>query len=142
MATFLVKTEPDCYSFADLLRDASTAWTGVSNAAAQKHMRSMKTGDECLFYHTGNEKRIVGLARVVRGAYPDPDQPGLTATGEVKFVLVDLEPVKASTRGDATLKIIKADPRFAEFDLVRQSRLGVMPVPPKLDKELRKLAGL
>lgn len=142
MATFLIKTEPDCYSYADLRRDKSTAWTGVSNAAAQKHMRSIKTGDECLFYHTGDEKRIVGLARVTRGAYPDLEQPGLTAAGEPKFVLVDIEPVKASTREEATLKIIKADPRFADFDLVRQSRLGVMPVPPKIDRELRKLAGL
>lgn len=142
MGTFLIKTEPDCYSYADLVRDGSTAWTGVTNAAAQKHMRSMKTGDECLVYHTGEEKRIVGLARVRRGAYPDPDLPGLTGSGEVKFVLVDIEPVKASSRADATLRNIKADPRFAEFDLVRQSRLGVMPVPTKIDRALRTLAGL
>lgn len=142
MATYLIKTEPGCYSYADLQRDGLTAWTGVTNAAAQKHLRSIKAGDECLFYHTGDEKRIVGLARVTRGAYPDPEQPGLTAAGEVKFVLIDIEPARAATRGDATLRNIKADPRFSAFDLVRQSRLGVMPVPAKIDRELRKLAGL
>lgn len=142
MSTFLIKTEPDCYSYADLQREKSTAWTGVTNAAAQKHMRSIRKGDECLFYHTGDEKRIVGLARVTRGAYPDPEQPGLTAAGEPKFVLFDLEPVKASSRENGSLKIIKADPRFEDFDLVRQSRLGVMPVPPKIDRALRTLAGL
>lgn len=142
MPTYLIKTEPDDYAYQDLVRDKRTAWTGVANAAAQKHMRSIRKGDECLVYHTGNEKRIVGLARAVRGAYPDPNKPGTTGSGDVKFVLFDLAPVRAAASTDATLSNIKKDPRFADFALVRQSRLGVMPVPPELDTALRDLAGL
>lgn len=142
MATFLLKTEPGDYAWDDLMRDKRTAWTGVTNAAAQLHMRSMKKGDEVLIYHTGGEKRIVGLARVVRGAYPDPDNPGETAAGEPKHVLVDLAPVRAAASEGATLAAIKADARFADFALVRQSRLSAMPVPGALDGALRKLAGL
>ena len=141
MATFLIKTEPDCYTWSELVRDKRTHWDGVSNAAAQKHMRSIAKGDECLWYHTGDEKAIVGLARVVRGAYPDPENPGTTTAGETKFVLFDLEPVRAA-KTPVTLAQIKRDARFENFDLVRLSRLGVMPVPPKIDALLRKMAGL
>ncbi len=142
MTTYLFKTEPGDYSWDDLVRDKRTDWTGVSNPAAQKHMRAVRKGDEVLFYHTGSDKRIVGLAKVVRGAYPDPDRPGTTAAGETKFVLVDIAPVRAARTDGATLAAIKADKRFADFALVRQSRLSAMPVPPKLDKAIRKLAGL
>jgi predicted RNA-binding protein with PUA-like domain len=142
MATFLIKTEPDDYAYADLERDGRTAWTGVTAPAAQKHMRSIRAGDECLVYHTGGERRIVGLARVVRGAYPDPDKPGRTAAGDTKFVLFDIEPVMAATGGEATLANIKADDRFAGLALVREGRLGVMPVPAALDGALREMAGL
>ena len=142
MTTFLFKTEPGDYSWDDLVRDKRTAWTGVSNPAAQKHMRAARQGDEVLFYHTGNDKRIAGLARIVKGAYPDPDRPGQTAAGDTKFVLVDIAPVTDATTDDATLAAIKADARFAEFALVKQSRLSAMTVPPKLDKALRKLAGI
>lgn len=142
MTTYLLKAEPSDYSWDDLVREKRTPWTGVTNAAAQMHMRAMKKGDEVLFYHTGSEKRIVGLAKVVRGAYPDPDNPGRTAAGDPKSVLVDLAPVKGATSDGATLAAIKADKRFAEFALVRQSRLGVMPVPDQLVGPLRGLAGL
>lgn len=142
MATFLIKTEPGDYSYDDLVRDGRTSWTGVANTAAQMHMRTIRTGDECLVYHTGNEKRIVGLARVVRGAYADPAHPGTTARGEPRRVLFDIEPVKPATSDAATLAAIKADARFADFALVRQGRLSVMPVPPRLDRALRTLAGL
>ncbi len=142
MATFLIKTEPDDYSFDDLLRDKRTAWTGVRNPAAQMHMRSINKGDECLFYHTGKDKRITGLARVVRGAYPDPDNPGKTAAGDDKFVLFDITPIHPARSPDATLANIKKDARYEQFDLVRQSRLSVMPVPSAIDRALRKLAGL
>lgn len=142
MATFLLKTEPSEYSWDDLVRDRRTAWTGVSNAAAQLHMRSIRKGDQVLLYHTGGEKRIVGLARVLRDAYPDPDNPGLTAAGEPKAVLVDIAPVAPAAAQGATLAAIKADKRFAEFALVKQSRLSVMPVPAELDARLRALAGL
>lgn len=142
MTTYLLKTEPGDYSWDDLVREKRTAWTGVANAAAQMHMRAIKKGDEVLLYHTGSEKCIVGLAKVVRGAYPDPDNPGETAAGETKFVLVDIAPLRAARTADATLAAIKADRRFADFALVRESRLSAMPVPDALDKALRDLAGL
>lgn len=141
MATYLLKTEPGEYSYADLERDGVAPWDGVTNAAAQKAMRGVRTGDEVLIYHTGDEKRIAGLARVARGAYPDPAVPGLTAAGEPKGVLVDVEPVRAATT-PATLADVKADARFAEFELVRQPRLSVMAVPPALAKALKSMAGL
>jgi len=141
MATFLIKTEPDDYAYDDLKGDKRTRWDGVTNPAAQKHMRAIKKGDEALFYHTGNEKCIVGLARVVRGAYPDPDKPGETAAGEPRFVLFDIAP-RAEAKTRAALADIKADRRFAEFALVRQGRLSVMPVPSELDSLLRTMSGL
>jgi predicted RNA-binding protein with PUA-like domain len=141
MATFLCKTEPGEYSYDDLVRDKKTSWTGVTNPAAQKHMRSIAKGDEILVYHTGDEKRIVGLALVVKGAYPDPDKPETLASGEPKFVLFDLKPVRAAGEG-ATLAAVKADARFEGFALLREHRLSVMPVPAKLDAILREMAGL
>ncbi|MEO0630146.1 MAG: EVE domain-containing protein [Planctomycetota bacterium] len=141
MATYLCKSEPDDYSYDDLVRDKKTEWDGVTNNAAQKHMRGIKKGDEILFYHTGDEKRIAGLATVTKAAYPDPDKPGELASGDPKFVLFDLKPTKAATK-DCTLADVKADDRFADFALVKQARLSVMPVPANLDKLLRKMAGL
>ncbi len=141
MATFLIKTEPDDYAYDDLVRDKRTAWTGVTNPAAQKHMRTIAKGDEVLIYHTGKEKRIAGLGKVVKAAYPDPDKPQTLASGEPKFVLFDITPVKKSTK-DCTLADVKADARFEGFALVRESRLSVMPVPANLNKILRKMAGL
>ena len=141
MTTYLLKTEPDDYSYTDLVRDGSTVWDGVSNPAACGHMRSVKPGDDLLIYHTGKEKRIAGLARATSVAREDPKQPGMTAKGEIKRPVFDLEPVKEAT-ADATLAMVKADERFADFDLVRLSRLSAMPVPAKLDKILRKMAGL
>jgi len=140
MAVFLLKTEPDVYSYDDLVRDKRTHWDGVANPAAQMAMRSIVRGDEILFYHTGKERRIAGLAKIVRGAYPDPEHPGLTAKGDLKRVLVDLEPTKKAN-GDATLAAIKADARYAEFALVKQSRLSAMEVPADLAKALKKMAG-
>lgn len=141
MATWLIKTEPDCYNWSQMQKDGRTHWDGVSNAAAQKHMREMREGDEAFFYHTGDERAIVGLVRVVRGPYPDPEVPGETAAGDPKGVLVDVEAVRSAST-PATLAQIKADPRFAELALVRISRLGVLPVPPAMDRALRKMAGL
>lgn len=141
MPTWLLKTEPDCYSWADMLADRRTHWDGVASPAAQKHMRAMRPGDEAFFYHTGDEKAVVGLVRVVKGPYPDPERPGTTAAGDPKGVLVDVEPVREA-KAPVTLAVIKADPRFEAFDLVRISRLGVMPVPPALDRMLRKVGGL
>ena len=141
MATWLLKTEPDCYHWDQLVADGRTHWDGVSNAAAQKHMRDIRAGDEAFFYHTGDDKAIVGLCRVVKGPYADPEVPGTTAAGDPKGVLIDIEPIKPA-KTPVTLAQIKADPRFAEFLLVKISRLGVLPVPPAMDKAIRKMAGM
>jgi predicted RNA-binding protein with PUA-like domain len=141
MATYLCKTEPGDYSYGDLERDGSTMWDGVKNPAACGHIRQVQPGDEVLIYHTGGEKRIAGLARATSEPYADPESPDETAKGDIKYPVFDIEPVKPAV-GEATLKAIKADERFAEFALVTQPRLSVMPVPAKLDKALRKMAGL
>ena len=121
MSRWLLKTEPSTYAFADLVRDGRTTWDGVSNPVALGHLRAMKKGDEALVYHTGDEKAAVGIARVASDPYPDPKQK------DPRLVVVDLEPVRALPR-PVTLKAVKADPRFADFALVRISRLSVMPV--------------
>ncbi|MEM1183469.1 MAG: EVE domain-containing protein [Planctomycetota bacterium] len=141
MAIYLLKTEPDEFSYDDLVAKKVEPWDGVTNAAAQKHMRAVKKGDRAFIYHTGKERRIAGLAEVVRGAYPDPDKPGLTASGDPKFVLFDCRPVKAAKK-QCTLADVKTDERFANFALVKQARLSVMPVPSDLAKALRSMAGL
>jgi len=141
MATYLLKTEPEDYSYEDLERDKRAEWDGVSNNTALMHMRGVRKGDECLIYHTGREKRIVGLARVVCDPYEDPKRPGRIATGELKYPLFDIAPAKRAPE-PVTLAQIKADPRFKDFALVRQSRLSVMPVDPALDAALREMAGL
>lgn len=141
MPMYLLKTEPDCYSWSDLVREGRAVWDGVSNAQALIHIRAMKKGDEALIYHTGEEKAIVGLAEVVSGPYEDPSEPGLNARGEPAVAVVDLRPVKPAET-PVTLKEIKADPRFKDFVLVKNSRLGVMPVPRDLEKLLRKMAGV
>jgi len=141
MPTFLLKTEPTTYSYADLVRDRKATWDGVANPAALATLRSIKKGDELLIYHTGDEKSVVGLAKAASDAFEDPKQPGKTSDGQPKFAVVDLAPVKAA-KTPVTLAAIKADKRFADFVLVKQARLSVMPVPPALDKVIRQLAGL
>lgn len=141
MPTFLMKTEPGEFSFADLVKQKQSTWDGVSNNAALAHLRTMRDGDDILVYHTGDEKAIVGLARVVGSPKADPARPGLNAKGEPKFAVVDVQPVRAA-KAPVTLDVIKADPRFATLPLVTQGRLSVMPVPAPLDKAIRKLAGL
>jgi predicted RNA-binding protein with PUA-like domain len=141
MANYLLKTEPSEYSFADLTRDNQTPWTGVANAQALIHLRAMRKGDLVFIYHTGDEKAIVGLAKAISNPYEDPNQPGQTASGEAKFAVIDLAPVK-SAKTPLTLASIKADKRFADFALVKQSRLSVMPVPEELAKLVRSLTGL
>ena len=141
MAMFLVKTEPSTYSFADLQRDKKTVWSGVSNPAALIQLRLMKVGDEVLVYHTGDEKAIVGLAKVVKGAYEDPAKPGKNERGEPKFAVVDLAAVNA-VKKQVTLAEIKADARFKEFGLVKLSRLSVMGVEADMAKILKQMTGL
>lgn len=141
MATILLKTEPGEYSFDDLVRDGRATWDGVTNAAALIVLRGVREGDEALIYHTGDEKAIVGLAKVTRGAFEDPRNPGVNDKGEPKFAVVELRPVRAAP-SPVTLAAIKADARFKEFALVKQGRLSAMLVPPALDKALRAMAGL
>jgi predicted RNA-binding protein with PUA-like domain len=118
---WLVKEEPENYSFDQFVQDGRTIWSGVKNPVAQKNLRAMQKGDEVFFYHTGKEKAIVGTARVTTAAYPDPkDKAG-------KLVVVELAAGKKLTR-PVTLAEIKASGRFSEFALVRIPRLSVMPV--------------
>ena len=124
MAFWLMKTEPDVYSYDDLERAGRDLWDGVRNAAAAKHMRAMRPGDLFLFYHTGDERRVVGVGRIVSEPYPDPTD------AEGRWVAVDVEPVYRF-RAPVTLAAVKADARFADWALVRQSRLSVMPVTPQ-----------
>jgi predicted RNA-binding protein with PUA-like domain len=118
---WLLKTEPATYSFDQLEREGRATWDGVRNPTALRHLREMRAGDEVLIYHTGEEKSVVGTARVTKSAYPDP------AAGDPKLVVVDLAPVSRLSR-PVPLSAIKKDPRFAEWELVRISRLSVMPV--------------
>jgi predicted RNA-binding protein with PUA-like domain len=121
MAYWLMKTEPEEFSYQDLVARRQEPWSGVRNNTALKHLREMQVGDFAFIYHTGDEKAIVGISRVVRAAYPDP------TAGDERFVVVDVAPVKLLGR-PVTLGAIKADERFADWALVRQSRLSVMPV--------------
>lgn len=119
---YLFKEEPGNYSFDDLVRDGRTSWTGVKNPLAQKHLRGVKKGDRIFFYHTGDQKAVVGICRAAGDAYADPaDKRG-------KLYAVDVEPMK-KLEEPVTLAAIKSDRRFADFPLTRLPRLSVMPVP-------------
>ena len=131
---WLLKTEPDDYSFADLERDGSTVWDGVANNAALKHMRAMQPGDQALIYHTGDERQVVGLAEVTSAPYPDPK------ADDARLVVVDVRAVRP-LRTPVTLVAIKADPAFTDWALVRQGRLSVVPVPPELWEWLLRMSG-
>jgi predicted RNA-binding protein with PUA-like domain len=135
MATLLLKTEPSEYAFGDLVRDKRTVWSGVTNAQALIAIRGARKGDEAFIYHTGDEKRIVGLAQITSDAYADPEGD------DPKLAVFDLKPLRAA-KTPVTLAQIKADPAFAGFALVKNSRLSVMVVPAELDRLLRRLAGL
>lgn len=136
MASYwILKTEPSTYSFEDLEREkAAVVWDGVRNNLALKHLRQMRPGDEVLIYHTGNEKAAVGLARVASAPYPDPKAK------DPKLVVVD---IRAAGRlpQPVPLSVIKADRAFADFALVRMSRLSVVPATPAQWKRLLKLGG-
>lgn len=121
---WLVKQEPSDYSWADFVADGSTSWTGVRNFAARNNLRRMSKGDEVLFYHSGEDKAVVGIAKVARTAYRD------TTAKEGDWSAVDLVPVKALPQ-PVTLREIKAKPALKNIALVRQSRLSVMPLAAK-----------
>ena len=131
---WLFKEEPTHYSYEDLVRDGKTTWTGVRNPLAQKHLRSVAKGDRIFFYHTGDEKSVVGVMKALAAAYPDPEDK----TG--KLYAVDVAPVKKLPR-PVTLASIKADTSFANFALVRMSRLSVMPVDEQQWTQIEKMSG-
>jgi predicted RNA-binding protein with PUA-like domain len=134
-AYWYVKTDTDTYSFDDLQREGRTVWDGVSNAVALKHLRSMSPGDRVLVYHSGEEKALVGLARVVSAPYPDPKR------ADSKLTVVDLEADRRLEQ-PVTLATIKAEPAFKDLPLVRMSRLSVGPVPAPQWKRLLALGGI
>ena len=131
---WLVKTEPETYSWDDFVRDRRTGWTGVRNYAARIHLKAMRAGDEVFIYHSGESKSVVGVARVTKAAYPDPtaDEPG--------WVAVELAPVIPLPQ-PVTLGQIKADAALAQIGLVRQGRLSVMPLKPAEFARIGKLGG-
>jgi predicted RNA-binding protein with PUA-like domain len=124
MGYWLAKTEPESYSYQDLERLGRDRWNGVKNFVALKHIRHMKIGEYIFIYHTGKEKSIVGVAEVVAQAYPDPTEQ------DTRFVVVDVIPLYRLTR-PVSLAEIKQDPTFQTWELVKQSRLSVMPVQEK-----------
>jgi predicted RNA-binding protein with PUA-like domain len=121
---WLVKQEPSDYSWSDFVADGGTSWTGVRNFAARNNLRRMAKGDQVLFYHSGEDKAVVGIAKVMRTAYPD------TTAKEGEWSAVDLVPLKALPK-PVTLAEIKAKPQLKNIALVRQSRLSVMPLGAK-----------
>ena len=132
---WLVKSEPEAYSWTMFVKDGKAAWTGVRNFAARLNLRAMKKGDFVFFYHSGSEnKQVVGLARVEREAYPDP-----TAT-EGDWSCVDLAPVKP-LKTPVSLDQIKADKILKDMPLVKISRLSVSPLTDKQFKRVLELAG-
>jgi len=130
MNYWLLKTEPQDYSYDDLQREKSAAWDGVRNHQAMGFLRKMRKGDQVMIYHTGKEKAIVGLAEVVSDAYPDPGQ------NDPKMVVIDIL-AKKRLPVPVTLKEVKSVKSFADFLLVRNSRLSVMPVEKEMWEQLR-----
>lgn len=131
MAHWLMKSEPESYSWSDLVRDGGTEWDGVRNNAARLHLKAMKTGDEAFFYHSMSDKAVVGIMRVAREARPDPK--------DEDWVSVRVEPVRAIE--PVTLARIKAEPKLSKMELIRQSRLSVAPVRDDEWKQVLKLSG-
>jgi predicted RNA-binding protein with PUA-like domain len=135
---WLVKSEPETYSFAQLQKDKTTAWTGVRNFQARNNLSAMAKGDTVFFYHSVTGKEVVGLATVIKTAHPDPT---VEAGEKGDWVCVDIKAGKA-LRTPVTLETIKADPVFKDFLLVRNGRISVVPVSDKEAARLRQLGGL
>jgi len=134
MHYWLVKSEPFKYSWQQFLKDKKTHWDGVRNYAARNNLRDMKKGDEVFFYHSNEGMEIVGIAMVVKEAYQDP------TTEDKNWVVVDLRPVKA-LKSPVTLNDIKAQPKFENMELVKNSRLSVQKVSPEEWKQVLKMSG-
>ena len=134
MAYWLVKSEPSAYSWDQLEKDKQTVWSGVRNYAARIHLRAMKKGDEVFYYHSNEGLAIVGIAKVIKEAYPDP------TTDDDAWVAVDLKPYK-KLKNPVTLNVIKKEKRLAGMALVRIGRLSVQPVSDKEWAVVMELAG-
>jgi predicted RNA-binding protein with PUA-like domain len=132
MAHWLMKSEPGTYSWEDLIRDGASEWDGVRNPAARLHLKAMNCGDEAFFYHSGNERSVIGIMRITREAAPDPKDPD--------WVSVAVEPVR-SLKTAVSLKQIKAEPSLAKMELIRQSRLSVAPVREREWDAIVEMAG-
>ena len=137
MAHWLLKTEPDDFSWDEMLARGKKgeAWTGVRNSQARNFIKEMKKDDLAFFYHTGDEKRVVGVAKVVKEAYPDP------TTDDDRWLVVDVVAVEP-VREPVTLPAIKAEPKLAEMKLVKNARLSVQPVTAAEWKYVRKMGGM
>jgi predicted RNA-binding protein with PUA-like domain len=132
MARWLMKSEPESYGWADLVRDGGTEWDGVRNNAARLHLRAMKPGDEAFLYHSMSDKAVVGIMRIASEPRPDPKDGA--------WVSVRVEPVRALER-PVTLAAIKAEPALAQMELIRQSRLSVAPVRDEEWAKVLEMAG-
>ena len=135
MSHWLVKSEPGAWSWDDQVRDQVTAWTGVRNYQASNFLKAMTLGDTCFFYHSVEQKRIVGIVEVVREAYPDP------TAGDSRWVCVDVKAVRP-VPNPVSLAQIKDEPRLADIALIRQSRLSVMPIADEHWQVLCGMAGV
>ncbi len=135
VAAFLFKTEPSAYSYADLARDKHAVWDGVSNALALTHLRTVRKGDRVVIYHSGDARTAVGLAVATSAAYPDPHR------SDPRHVVVDLRP-ECAFKQPVPLRVIKSDPVLCTMDIVRFSRLSVMPVSTVQLDRLERLGGL
>ena len=133
MAYWLMKSEPESYSWGDLVRDGATEWDGVRNNAARLHLRAMKPGDEALLYHSMSDKAVVGIMRITSDAHPDPR--------DAAWVSVTVEPVRALLR-PVTLAQIKGEPSLSGMELIRQSRLSVAPVRPEEWRRIMEMAAI
>ena len=131
MAHWLMKSEPSSYGWDDLVRDGATEWDGVRNPTARINLRAMKVGDEAFFYHSMDERQIVGIMRIAREAQPDAKDPN--------WVSVRVEPVRPIT--PVTLKDVKAEPKLAQMELLRQSRLSVAPVRDEEWRTILQMSG-
>ena len=134
MAYWLAKSEPSTYSWDDLVKEKQTCWSGIRNYAARIHMRNMKKGDEVFFYHSNEGVEIVGIAKVIKEAYPDP------TTDDDRWLAVDLKPVK-KLKSSVSLDAIKKEKRLKEMALVRISRLSLQPVSDEEWEIVMKMAG-
>jgi predicted RNA-binding protein with PUA-like domain len=134
MARWLVKSEPGTYAFADLQRDGSTVWDGVRNNTAALHLKAMRAGDEVFFYHSGEGKEIVGIAKVTREAFPDASDPA------GRFVAVEIAAIRPLAK-PVTLAQLKAEPALADMAMLRLGRISVSPVTDDQWATILKIAG-